>query len=46
MVGSPAFFFAIALIIYFRFYKAERRVSPKIQDHLTEKYDHHQQWLK
>ncbi|PHX08056.1 melibiose:sodium transporter MelB [Vibrio splendidus] len=40
MVGLPAFFFAIALIIYFRFYKLNGAYHQKIQDHLTEKYDH------
>ncbi|MEZ9245588.1 melibiose:sodium transporter MelB [Vibrio lentus] len=40
MVGLPAFFFAIALIIYFRFYKLNGAYHKKIQDHLTEKYDH------
>ncbi|MDP2499653.1 melibiose:sodium transporter MelB [Vibrio splendidus] len=39
MVGLPAFFFAIALIIYFRFYKLNGAYHQKIQDHLTEKYD-------
>ncbi|MEZ8624343.1 melibiose:sodium transporter MelB [Vibrio splendidus] len=40
MVGLPAFFFAIALIIYLRFYKLNGAYHQKIQDHLTEKYDH------
>ena len=40
MVGLPAFFFAIALIIYFRFYKLNGAYHQQIQDHLTEKYDH------
>ncbi|MEZ8579474.1 melibiose:sodium transporter MelB [Vibrio splendidus] len=40
MVGLPAFFFAIELIIYFRFYKLNGAYHQKIQDHLTEKYDH------
>lgn len=40
MGGLPAFFFAIALIIYFRFYKLNGAYHQKIQDHLTEKYDH------
>ena len=40
MVGLPAFFFTIALIIYFRFYKLNGAYHQKIQDHLTEKYDH------
>ncbi|CDU00769.1 melibiose:sodium symporter [Vibrio coralliirubri] len=40
MVGLPALFFAIALIIYFRFYKLNGAYHQKIQDHLTEKYDH------
>lgn len=40
MAGLPAFFFAIALIIYFRFYKLNGAYHQKIQDHLTEKYDH------
>ncbi|MBB1464136.1 melibiose:sodium transporter MelB [Vibrio sp. SG41-7] len=40
MVGLPAFFFAIALIIYFRFYKLNGVYHQQIQDHLTEKYDH------
>ncbi|MEZ8383091.1 melibiose:sodium transporter MelB [Vibrio splendidus] len=40
MIGLPAFFFAIALIIYFRFYKLNGAYHQKIQDHLTEKYDH------
>ncbi|MEZ9566416.1 MFS transporter [Vibrio artabrorum] len=39
MVGLPAFFFAIALIIYFRFYKLNGAYHQKIQDHLIEKYD-------
>ncbi|MBY6237794.1 melibiose:sodium transporter MelB [Vibrio harveyi] len=40
MVGLPAFFFAIALVVYFRFYKLNGAYHQKIQDHLTEKYDH------
>ncbi|MGD1333665.1 melibiose:sodium transporter MelB [Vibrio harveyi] len=40
MVGLPAFFFAIALVVYFRFYKLSGAYHQKIQDHLTEKYDH------
>ncbi len=40
MVGLPAFFFAIALVVYFRFYKLNGDNLQKIQDSLTEKYDH------
>ncbi|TFH91128.1 melibiose:sodium transporter MelB [Vibrio ouci] len=40
MVGLPAIFFAIALVVYFRFYKLNGQFHQNIQDHLTEKYQH------
>ncbi|KXF82990.1 melibiose:sodium transporter MelB [Enterovibrio coralii] len=39
MIGLPSFFFAIALAIYFKYYKLNGAYHQKIQDHLTAKYD-------
>ncbi|WP_028862732.1 melibiose:sodium transporter MelB [Psychromonas aquimarina] len=39
MVGLPALFFAITLVIYFRFYKLNGAYHQKVQTHLEEKYD-------
>ncbi len=39
MIGLPAIFFAIALVVYFRFYKLNGAYHSTIQDHLIEKYN-------
>lgn len=40
MIGLPALFFAIALVVYFRFYKLNGQYHQNIQDQLTAKYQH------
>jgi len=39
MIGLPAFFFAITLIIYFRFYKLNGKFHENVQNKLMNKYD-------